>query len=86
SDSIMALEETSGREELAQQLSSVPGMTLEQARSLLSAAPLPASGNSSAASGYFEQFMQQHSPDPVQAGTDNSTTTESQMLSMMPGN
>lgn len=86
SDAIMALEEASGREELAKQLSSVPGMTLEQAKSLLSAAPLPAAGNSGVAAGSFEQFMQQHSPAPVQAGADSSTTTESQMLNMMPGN
>ncbi|EQB3199011.1 S49 family peptidase, partial [Escherichia coli] len=72
------------REQLAQALAEQPGMSVEQAKTLLAVAPETSQGLSQ--DGLFERFMAMHSPAPVSAGKgEKATTTDEEMLMSIPG-
>nr|VUD24096.1 scaffold protein [Salmonella sp. NCTC 7297] len=60
----MALDEAKGREELAEKLAVMPGMTTDQARNLLAAAPDKSGNAGLSMNNAFDAFMQSHSPGP----------------------
>ncbi len=60
--SIIGCEEAKGREEQAKTLAAIPGMTLDQARSVLAAAPQTAQVRTETA---LDQLMEMESPEPV---------------------
>ncbi len=84
-DAVMALDEAKGREELAEKLAVMPGMTTDQARDLLAAAPDKSGNAGLSMNNAFDAFMQSHSPDPVSGGKGHSNDTETTLLMSIPG-
>ena len=82
-DSILALDEATGRTALAEKLADLPGMTTEKAKELLAAAPETSSGSPAGMQAVFDQFMQTHSPSAVTGG-NGSADSEAEMLARMP--
>ncbi len=77
-DAVMALDEAKGREELAEKLAVMPGMTTDQLRDLLAAAP-DKSGNAGYMNNAFDAFMQSHLA-PISGGKGHSNDTETTLL------
>ncbi|ENG4948427.1 S49 family peptidase, partial [Salmonella enterica subsp. enterica serovar Typhimurium] len=84
-DAVMALDEAKGREELAEKLAVMPGMTTDQARDLLAAAPDKSGNAGLSMNNAFDAFMQSHSPGPISGGKDHSNDTETTLLMSIPG-
>ncbi|EDS6429052.1 S49 family peptidase [Salmonella enterica subsp. enterica] len=85
SDRIMALAEAKGREELAGKLAAMPGMTAEQARELLAAAPDASGSGGISMNNAFDQFMQSQSPASVSGGSGKGDDAEMQLMMSIPG-
>ncbi|ECK4963895.1 S49 family peptidase, partial [Salmonella enterica] len=87
SDSILALDEAKGREALAGKLATTPGMTVEQARELLAAAPDTSGSGGVSMNNAFDQFMQLHSPASLSGsgGNSNDADADTQLLMSIPG-
>lgn len=76
---ILNCQEAKGREQLAQMLAGQPGMTVEQAKTLLAAAPAASQPSQET---LFDRFMAQHAASAVSGGGTAGRGEEDLLMSM----